>query len=212
MNVYRNSPKASPGRKSTTLQYLFELDSKNNNGVISSSPKTSKHSPSESENESILSTISHCSVIFTFTDSLESPSQQDFKRYKLIQLLSTVKSAKKPLPDQVAERALYIWNNEQFVKMASSAIKDVFPVIVEAMEKNLKWHWSKSVKQLTENVKGMLQEMDPNLYDKCLQEMVDKENLARQEEIKRKERWERIELEAAKNQFLQPQQFLCLSH
>ncbi|KAL2542948.1 Serine/threonine protein phosphatase 2A 57 kDa regulatory subunit B' epsilon [Abeliophyllum distichum] len=51
---------------------------------------------------------------------------------------------------QVAERALYVWNNEQFVKMASQDIEVVFPIVVEGMEKNLKWHWSGSVRQLTE--------------------------------------------------------------
>ncbi|KAI4367239.1 hypothetical protein MLD38_023001 [Melastoma candidum] len=32
-----------------------------------------------------------------------------------------------------------VWNNEQLVKMVSLAMEDVFRV-----EKNLKWHWSKS--------------------------------------------------------------------
>ncbi|CAA0841076.1 Serine/threonine protein phosphatase 2A 57 kDa regulatory subunit B beta isoform [Striga hermonthica] len=46
---------------------------------------------------------------------------------------------------QVAERALYVWNNERFVKMVSEAIDDVFPLIVEGIERNLKGHWSRSV-------------------------------------------------------------------
>ncbi|CAN0845770.1 Serine/threonine protein phosphatase 2A 57 kDa regulatory subunit B' beta isoform [Linum grandiflorum] len=101
---------------------------------------------------------------------------------------------------QVAERALYVWNNEVFVKMATSAMEQVFPVVVEGMEKNLKWHWSSSVKQLTENVKKMVEEMDQTLYDKCLQEIGHKEFVARQEEMKRKAKWERIELQADMNQ------------
>ncbi|KAL5856201.1 hypothetical protein ACOSQ3_006036 [Xanthoceras sorbifolium] len=108
---------------------------------------------------------------------------------------------------QVAERALYVWNNEHFVKMASSAIEEVFPVIVQGMERNLKLHWSKGVKQLTENVKVMLEEMDPDLYDKCLQDISLRESEACRAAIKRKERWEKIENAAeAKNhhhQFLQ---------
>ena len=92
-----------------------------------------------------------------------------------------------------------MWNNEQFVKMASSMMKEVFPVVVESVEKNLKWHWSESVKQLTENVKTMIEETDPNLYDSCLEEMAHKEYLAGQEDIKRREKWERLELAAAKN-------------
>ncbi|KHN37385.1 Serine/threonine protein phosphatase 2A 57 kDa regulatory subunit B' beta isoform [Glycine soja] len=105
---------------------------------------------------------------------------------------------------QVAERALYVWNNEQFVKMALIGTVEVFTVIVEGMEKNLKWHWSKSVRQLTESVKVMLEEMEPDLYSKGLMDMEAKESVAHQEDIKRKKRWERIELEAAKNQFLNP--------
>jgi len=73
-------------------------------------------------------------------------------------------------------------------------MEEVFPVVIESVEKNLKWHWSKSVKQLTENVKTMIEEMDPNLYDKCLEEIAHKEYLAGQEDIKRKENWERLEL------------------
>ncbi|KAJ8766997.1 hypothetical protein K2173_012506 [Erythroxylum novogranatense] len=100
---------------------------------------------------------------------------------------------------QVAERALYVWNNEQFVKMAFMSMEEVFPVVVEGMEKNLKWHWNKSVKQLTENIKTMLEEVDPNLYEKCLEEMKFKNYLAGQEQAKRKQKWDRIESEAAKN-------------
>ena len=82
-------------------------------------------------------------------------------------------------------------------------------MIVEGMEKNLKWHWSKSVKQLTENVKVMLKDMEPNLYSKCLVKLKNQEFEAQQEEMKRKEKWERIEMEAARNQFLQPPHYIC---
>ncbi|KAK3006548.1 hypothetical protein RJ639_017703 [Escallonia herrerae] len=113
---------------------------------------------------------------------------------------------------QVAERALYVWNNEQFVKMASQAIVEVFPVLVEGMEKNLKWHWSKSVRQLTENVKAMLEDMEPGLYTKCLQKLDLQESAARQEELRRKEKWERIEVAAASKQFLQPPRYISVSN
>ncbi|TYJ35862.1 hypothetical protein E1A91_A05G267300v1 [Gossypium mustelinum] len=113
---------------------------------------------------------------------------------------------------QVAERALYVWNNEQFVKMASEAMEEVFPVVVEGMEKNLKLHWSKSVKQLTENVKAMLEEMDPPLYDKCLREIHHRESEAHREQVKRQQKWDQIETAAAKHShFLQPTKTICVS-
>ncbi|KAF7841326.1 serine/threonine protein phosphatase 2A 57 kDa regulatory subunit B' beta isoform-like [Senna tora] len=115
---------------------------------------------------------------------------------------------------QVAERALYVWNNEQFVKMASTAMAEVFPIIVEGMEKNLKWHWSKSVKQLTQNVKVMVEDMDPALYSKGVEDMKAKEAEAQKDDMKRKERWERIEIMAAQNKRLlnNSPHYVCVSH
>lgn len=101
----------------------------------------------------------------------------------------------------MAERALYVWNNEQFVKMVSTAMVEVFPVIAEGMEKNLRWHWNESVRRLTEIVKVMVQEMDPVLYSKALQDLKAKESASEQEALKRKQRWELIELAATQNQF-----------
>ncbi|KAK7829347.1 serine/threonine protein phosphatase 2a 57 kda regulatory subunit b' beta isoform [Quercus suber] len=99
----------------------------------------------------------------------------------------------------VAERALYVWNNEHFVKMATLEIEEVFPIVVEGVERNLKWHWSKSVRQFTETIKEMLEDLDSALYSKCLQEIDLREYRAGQEEIKRREKWERIEMAAKKN-------------
>ncbi|XP_004497199.1 serine/threonine protein phosphatase 2A 57 kDa regulatory subunit B' beta isoform-like isoform X2 [Cicer arietinum] len=113
---------------------------------------------------------------------------------------------------QVAERALYVWNNEQFYKMATTGTGEVLPVIVEGVEKNLKWHWSKSVRQLTESVKVVVEDIDPDLYAKVVINMEAKESVAHQEDMKRQKRWERIELAASKNQFVNSQRYMCVSH
>lgn len=110
---------------------------------------------------------------------------------------------------QVAERALHVWNNEQFVKMVSQATEDVFPVIVKAIENNMKWHWSKSVKQLTENVKEKLEEMEPGLYDQCQTQLEMQESAAKNE---REKKWERVETPASPNQILQQPQCVCVSN
>ncbi|KAG6424607.1 hypothetical protein SASPL_115025 [Salvia splendens] len=46
----------------------------------------------------------------------------------------------------VAERALYMWNNERFGKMVlqAEAVEEVLSVVVEGMEKNVRGHWSKA--------------------------------------------------------------------
>ncbi|KAL2476942.1 Serine/threonine protein phosphatase 2A 57 kDa regulatory subunit B' alpha isoform [Forsythia ovata] len=113
---------------------------------------------------------------------------------------------------QVAERALYVWNNEQVVKMASQDIEEVFPIVVEGMEKNLKWHWSRSVRQLTENVKEMLEEMEPSLYSRCLSQLDLHDSATNQEEMRRKQRWESIEMAAKRNQCIQDSRRLCVTN
>lgn len=91
-------------------------------------------------------------------------------------------------------------------------MEEVFPVLVEGMEKNLKCHWSKSVQQLTENVKVMLEEMEPGLYTKCLQKLELQESALLLQERKRKEKWDRIAEAAARNQFIQQPHYICVSN
>jgi serine/threonine-protein phosphatase 2A regulatory subunit B' len=90
-----------------------------------------------------------------------------------------------------------MWNNKQFVTMASRFIEAVLPSMVKSLEMNITWHWSESVKQLTVRVKNLLMEMEPVLYSKCFEELARHESIMEQETIKRKKRWEMIELRAA---------------
>lgn len=114
MGVIRNSKETSSKKKprSTTLKYLFDLDS--NFCSNPSSPNNGKPSSFDSENEEILSAISICTTVFTFTDPAESPSQQDLKRLKLTQLLAVTKSPKKPLDDRILSRLISMVSTNLF--------------------------------------------------------------------------------------------------
>lgn len=108
MVVQRNFPTASPKKKPTTLQPLFEVDSKNK------SISTLARHLSNAENEEILSSISYCTdMIFTFTDPLESPSQRDLKQVKLSEILSTIMS-KKPLNKQILAPLMSVLSTNLF--------------------------------------------------------------------------------------------------
>lgn len=52
--------------------------------------------------------------------------------------------------------------------MVSTAMEEVFPVIIRGMEKNVKSHWNDSIKELAHNVKAILEGMNPILYHKIL--------------------------------------------
>ncbi|XP_038902457.1 serine/threonine protein phosphatase 2A 57 kDa regulatory subunit B' theta isoform-like [Benincasa hispida] len=72
------------------------------------------------------------------------------------------------LNSMVAERALYIWNSEAFVTMVSTAMEEVFPVIIRGIENIIRSHWNENVKELAHNVDAILQEINPILYHKTL--------------------------------------------
>merc|ERR1719444_298530 len=68
---------------------------------------------------------------------------------------------------QVAERTLFLWNNDYIVKLINQNRQDLFPIIIAALYKNSKEHWNSAVHGLTFNVLKLLMEADPQLFDEC---------------------------------------------
>lgn len=99
---------------------------------------------------------------------------------------------------QVAERALFLWNNDHIVRLMSEYRQVVLPVIFEALEKNVRSHWNQAIHGLTTNVQRMFHEMDPELFEECQKEYYEKESRAAELEEKRKLTWQRLEMVAAK--------------
>ncbi|OIV90948.1 hypothetical protein TanjilG_16908 [Lupinus angustifolius] len=98
---------------------------------------------------------------------------------------------------QVAEKALYLWNNEHIISLVAQNRSVILPVIFEALEKNMKSHWNKSVHGLTANVRKMLQEMDAELFEECENQYLEKEARDRESEERRELTWKRLEAVAA---------------
>lgn len=68
---------------------------------------------------------------------------------------------------QVAERTLFLWNNEYIVNLIAQHRTAVLPTVFPALELNARSHWNPAVHGLTCNVRKMFQEMDPALYEEC---------------------------------------------
>lgn len=84
------SSTSSPKKNPKTLHEMFLQESPH--FIIPSSP---------SGNEELLSAISYCTFVFTFSDPSESPAQRDSKRLQLTRLVSILKSSKKPVHEKV---------------------------------------------------------------------------------------------------------------
>ncbi|CAK9009784.1 unnamed protein product [Durusdinium trenchii] len=90
---------------------------------------------------------------------------------------------------QVAERTLFLWNNDYIVRLITSSRKALFPAIIGALYMNSKLHWSSAVHGLTFNVLKLLMEADPQLFDECSANHKETYDEEEQREATRKLRW-----------------------
>ena len=54
---------------------------------------------------------------------------------------------------QVAERSLFLWNNEYIVSLVAQHRHAVLPLVFPALERNARSHWNPAVHGLTVNVR-----------------------------------------------------------
>ncbi|CAJ1973766.1 unnamed protein product [Sphenostylis stenocarpa] len=94
---------------------------------------------------------------------------------------------------QVAERALFLWNNDHIVNLIAHNRQVILPIIFPALEKNSQGHWSQAVLNLTHNVKKMFAEMDEKLYLACHSQYKEEETILNTAAEKRKEAWKQLE-------------------
>lgn len=101
---------------------------------------------------------------------------------------------------QVAERSLFLWNNEYIVSLVAQHRQVILPVVFSALESNARSHWNPAVHGLTCNVRKMFQDMDEALYDDCRARYEEEENKQRTLREQRRKQWAIIESAAAKAQ------------
>ncbi|KAF6731953.1 Serine/threonine-protein phosphatase 2A 56 kDa regulatory subunit delta isoform [Oryzias melastigma] len=73
-------------------------------------------------------------------------------------------------PFQVAERALYYWNNEYIMSLISDNAAKILPIMFPALYKNSKSHWNKTIHGLIYNALKLFMEMNQKLFDDCTQQ------------------------------------------
>ncbi|KAF6166982.1 hypothetical protein GIB67_030675 [Kingdonia uniflora] len=94
---------------------------------------------------------------------------------------------------QVAERALFLWNNDHIVSLIANNRQILLPLIFPALEWNTHNHWNQAVLNLTLNVKKMFSEMDSDLLLFCERKFEDEEANLRVAAEKRRATWARLE-------------------
>lgn len=99
---------------------------------------------------------------------------------------------------QVAERALFLWNNDHIMNLIKQNRKVILPIIFPALERNARSHWNQAVHSLTLNVRKIFNDVDPDLSKECLQKFEEDESKQTEVIAGREATWKRLEEIAAK--------------
>ncbi|CAJ2668567.1 unnamed protein product [Trifolium pratense] len=94
---------------------------------------------------------------------------------------------------QVAERALFLWNNDHIRNLIIQNCKVILPIIFPALEKNARGHWNQAVQSLTLNVRKIFSEADQTLFDECMIKFQEDESKEREKQEKRESLWKKLE-------------------
>ncbi|GIY30416.1 hypothetical protein CEXT_502451 [Caerostris extrusa] len=70
---------------------------------------------------------------------------------------------------QVAERALYYWNNEYIMSLINDNATVLLPIMFPSLYRNSKSHWNKTIHGLIYNALKLFMEMNQKLFDECVQ-------------------------------------------
>uniref|UniRef100_A0A8C6LE12 Serine/threonine protein phosphatase 2A regulatory subunit n=1 Tax=Nothobranchius furzeri TaxID=105023 RepID=A0A8C6LE12_NOTFU len=100
---------------------------------------------------------------------------------------------------QVAERALYYWNNEYIMSLISDNAAKILPIMFPALYRNSKTHWNKTIHGLIYNALKLFMEMNQKLFDDCTQQFKAEKNKEKAKSKEREEAWSKIENLAKSN-------------
>ncbi|XP_078012451.1 serine/threonine-protein phosphatase 2A 56 kDa regulatory subunit alpha isoform isoform X2 [Phascolarctos cinereus] len=94
---------------------------------------------------------------------------------------------------QVAERALYFWNNEYILSLIEENIDKILPIMFASLYKISKEHWNPTIVALVYNVLKTLMEMNGKLFDDLTSSYKAERQREKKKELEREELWKKLE-------------------
>ncbi|KAF7002050.1 hypothetical protein CFC21_017588, partial [Triticum aestivum] len=94
---------------------------------------------------------------------LEATQLAEFQRC-MVPLFRQIASSMNSSHFQVAERALFLWNNDHIENLIKQNYKVILPIIFPALERNARGHWNQAVRSLTLNVRKIFTDHDSAFF------------------------------------------------
>ncbi|VAH33511.1 unnamed protein product [Triticum turgidum subsp. durum] len=123
---------------------------------------------------------------------LEATQLAEFQRC-MVPLFRQIASSMNSSHFQVAERALFLWNNDHIENLIKQNYKVILPIIFPALERNARGHWNQAVRSLTLNVRKIFTDHDSAFFGECMQKFDDDELKQEESSSKREVLWKRLE-------------------
>lgn len=123
---------------------------------------------------------------------LEATQSAEFQRC-MVPLFRQIARCLNSSHFQVAERALFLWNNDHIEGLIKQNSKVLLPIILPSLERNTKGHWNQAVQSLSLNVRKIFLDHDPVLFEGCLKKFQDDEAQEGAMRSKRDATWKRLE-------------------
>ncbi|KAA6406506.1 MAG: phosphatase 2A regulatory B subunit [Lasallia pustulata] len=101
---------------------------------------------------------------------------------------------------QVAERALYFWNNEYFCNLVSDNVEIILPIMFAPLYENSKGHWNRTIHGMVYNAMKLFMEINPQLFDDCSHDYTELQNSAEQRQQARQSKWDKLAEQAKKRE------------
>ncbi|GAB2235795.1 hypothetical protein Droror1_Dr00026236 [Drosera rotundifolia] len=135
----------------------------------------------------------HKEVLFLgeLEEVLEATQPAEFQRC-MVPLFRQIARCLNSPHFEVAERALFLWNNEHIISLIAQNRNIILPIIFVALEKNIQTHWNQAIHGLTINVRKIFLEMDVELFEECQQQYEEKQARAKEVEEQRESTWKRL--------------------
>ncbi|KAL8586294.1 Serine/threonine-protein phosphatase 2A 56 kDa regulatory subunit alpha isoform [Nucella lapillus] len=94
---------------------------------------------------------------------------------------------------QVAERALYFWNNEYIMNLIEENSSTVLPIMFPSLYRISKEHWNQTIVALVYNVLKTFMEMNSKLFDELTSNYKAERQKEKKKDKEREDLWKRLD-------------------